>query len=759
MSLPEGEVVHKAPFVYQEAGGTRTAIEGRFVLREAREVGFEVGTYDADRPLVLDPLLVYSTYLGGCCSVDQGHGIAVDASGSAYVVGETNATDFPTADPVQGALGGLQDAFVAKLNADGSALVYATYLGGSNFEQGRGIALDASGSAYVTGTTRSADFPTANPLQAAPGGNADAFVAKLDVTGSALIYSTYVGGTFDDDGQAIAVGASGEAYLTGQTSSSDFPTANAVQAAFGGGARDAFVTKLTAAGSALAYSTYLGGSDYDQGCGIAVDGSGGAYVSGDTFSTNFPTANPLQAANGGNYDAFVTRLDAAGSALVYSTYLGGPGTDSGYGMAVDGSGNAYVTGSTYTAGVQAFVTKLNAPGSAVVYSIHLDGNGNDGGLAIAVDPSGNAYVTGLTNSTNFSTAAPVQVTNGGGYDAFVAKVNAAGSALLYSTYLGGHGDEFGRGIAVDTMGNVYVTGFTPSTDFPTANPLQVANAGGYDAFVAKLGPGTPPPNDFNADGQVDILWRDQGASGHIALWFMNGATMTHGALTNPSPFPLLNWQIVGTSDFDGDGRTDILWRDQGSTGHIAVWFMDGTRMKSRTLLDPSPFPLLSWRIVGTGDFNADGKPDILWRDQGNTGSMAVWFMDGTTMTSATLTDPESFPLLNWEIVGTGDFNSDGKTDLLWRDTQSAGHIAVWFMDGTTMTSAALTDPPAFPLLNWQIQAVGDYDGDGKPDLLWRDQTGSGKIAIWFMDGISRKSGTLTNPDGFPILSWRIVGPK
>jgi len=779
LSLQDGEIVERAPVVYQIVGGATKTIDGRFVLSGAREVAFEVGAYDRDRPLVLDPLLVYSTYLGGS-DEEQGQGIAVDSVGNAYVAGFTFSTNFPTANPLQAANGGGYDAFVSKVNASGSALVYSTYFGGSGFDQGQGIAVDASGNAYVTGITQSTNFPTANPLQATIGGFQDAFVARLNTAGSALVYSTYLGGSDFDSGYSVAVDASGNAYVTGITQSTDFPTASPLQAVIGGGNNDAFVAELNAAGSALVYSTYLGGSGDELAQDIAVDASANAYLTGFTFSTNFPTANPVQPANGGSSDAFVARVDADGSALAYSTYLGGSGSDQGTGIAVDTSGNAYVTGFTASTNfptanpLQAanngglsdgFVAKVNAAGSSLVYSTYLGGSGpdfsgEDRGHGIAVDASGNAYVTGVTGSANFPTANPLQATKGGSNDAFVAKVNATGSLLVYSTYLGGLGGEFGYGIAVDQSGAAaYIAGFTTSTDFPTANPVQAANGGGYDAFVAKIGPGTPPPNDFNADGKVDMLWRDQGNSGHIALWFMDGARMTHGRLTNPSPFPLLNWQIVGTGDFDSDGMTDILWRDQGSTGHIAVWFMDGTRMKSGTLIDPSPFPFLNWRIVGTGDFNADGKPDILWRDQGNTGSIAVWFMDGTTMTSATLTNPGSFPLLNWEIVGTGDFNGDGKTDILWRDTQSAGHIAVWFMDGTTMTSAVLTDPPAFPLLNWEIQAVGDYDGDGKPDLLWRDQKNSGKIAIWFMDGITRKSATLTNPDGFPILSWRIVGPK
>jgi plastocyanin len=512
LSLPGGKVVEKAPVVYQEVDGARKAVEGRFVVRGRGEVGFEVGAYEGDRPLVLDPVLLYATYLGGS-AYDEGLGIAVDASGNAYVTGRTFSTNFPTANALQVAFGGgADDAFVAKLNASGSALVYSTYLGGSNGDVGQAIAVDPSGNAYVTGFTYSTNFPTVNPFQAAfGGGQDDAFVAKLNAAGSALVYSTYLGGTNDDEAYGIAVDASGNAYVTGRTYSTNFPTASPLQAAYGG-ATDAFVAKLNAAGSALVYSTYLGGTNTDEAYGIAVDASGSACVTGWTQSTNFPTANPLQSAPSGGEDAFVAKLNAAGSALVYSTYLGGSGYEFGQGIAVDASGNAYVTGLTNSTNFPtvnplqaanlatyytAFVTKVNATGSALVYSTYLGGNIDDHGAGIAVDASGNAYVTGLTDSSNFPTLNPIQAANGGGGDAFVAKLSAAGSALVYSTYLGGSGGEYGYGIAADGSGNAYVTGRTSSTNFPTANPLQAAYGGGtYDAFVAKIGTHSNPETFF-----------------------------------------------------------------------------------------------------------------------------------------------------------------------------------------------------------------------------------------------------------------------
>ena len=533
LEVDRSEIRLHQPVIYQEINRSRRNIGGKFVMRSGREVGFEIGRYDASKPLIIDPVISYSTYLGGSGDESVG-GIAVDSAGNAYVTGTTNSSDFPTANPLQATFSrGICEtlpvgsvtfpcsvAFVTKLNASGTGLIYSTYLGGGGRDAGRGIAVDFFGNAYVTGIANSVNFPTANAFQAGTRGHPDAFVTKLNPTGSALIYSTYLGGSGGDLGAGIAVDSAGNAYVTGSTSSSDFPTANAFQQTMGG-SFDAFVTKLNADGSALLYSTYLGGSGGDGANGIAVDSSGDTYVTGGTSSNDFPTVNALQAAYGGGLsDAFVTKLNAAGSALLYSTYLGGSGSgdngDSGNGIAVDSSGNAYVTGYTdsgdfptvnafqpvyhccngYEYMGDAFVTKLNAAGSALVYSSHLGGSAYDIGSAIAVDSSGNAYVTGNTYSHDFPTASPFQADYAG---AFVTMINAAGSASVYSTYLGASFTDAGAGIAVDSADNVYVIGTTSSTNFPTANPFQAAYGGDTctgtspfygipcsDAFVTKF---------------------------------------------------------------------------------------------------------------------------------------------------------------------------------------------------------------------------------------------------------------------------------
>jgi hypothetical protein len=507
LGVGETTIRQHTPIVYQETSAGRREIEGRYALRSGGRVGFEVAEYDARAALIIDPVLEYSTFLGGNGSGENevATSIAVDSTGNAYVAGFTDSTDFPIANAVQGTQAGVIDVFVTKLNAAGSALVYSTYLGGNAFDGCYGIAVDSAGNVYLAGSTLSSNFPTVNAVQATRGSNSspDAFVAKLNAAGSALVYSTYLGGSSFDGASSIAVDSTGNAYVTGGTGSTNFPTANALQSAFSGLA-DAFVTKFNAAGSALVYSTYLGGTGDDHGNSIAVDSTGSVYVAGYTYSTDFPTANAIQAARGGDRDAFITKVNAAGSALVYSTYLGGSDMDFANSIAVDSAGNAYATGATFSTNFptanalqnalggqsDAFVAKLNAAGSALVYSTYLGGNSYDVGFGIALDGARNAYVTGTTVSTNFPTVNAFQSAIGhvDFDDVFVTKFNAAGSALVYSSYLGGTDYDFANGIALDSAGNAYVTGSTSSRCFPTTTGAFDTTWGfGFpDAFVTKV---------------------------------------------------------------------------------------------------------------------------------------------------------------------------------------------------------------------------------------------------------------------------------
>jgi hypothetical protein len=533
----QGVLRDSPPVAYQVIGGTRVPVDTRYVLNRGAEVersyGFAVGRgYRPDHELIIDPGLAYSTFLGGGAH-EEGADIAVDGSGNAYVTGFTQSPDFPTTPGAfdrTGAAGNNLDAFVTKLNATGSALVYSTFLGGSNFEWGRGLAIDAAGNAYLAGQTKSSNFPTTGGafdrtfnVDDCPRcgiDQYDAFVAKLNPSGSRLVFSTFLGGTDFDDAFAVAVDGAGNAHVTGQTGSTTFPTTGGAFDRSRNGSFDAFVTKLNATGSALVYSTLLGGADNELPAGMALDSAGNAIVGGGTRSANFPTTPGAfdSTHNGGAFDelfdAFVTKLNATGSALVYSTFLGGSKSDFTAGFAVDAARNAYVVGSTLSpdfpttpgafdsvfAGSEGFVARLNAAGSSLVYSTFL---GQAAASAVAPDADGNAWLAGSTSSPSATTTADAsdRQFNGGPSDAYVAKLNAAGSALLFATFLGGSESEGAGDVALDSAGNVYVTGQTISADFPTTPGAFDRVFSGdpsifwADAFVAKIafGSGAPPP--------------------------------------------------------------------------------------------------------------------------------------------------------------------------------------------------------------------------------------------------------------------------
>ena len=555
--IDKEEIRWHKPVVYQEKNGAREEIAAHYTITDKNHIGFELAKYDASKPLYIDPL-IYSTYLGGS---EGAYAVAVDSAGNAYITGATFSTDLQTVNPLQPTLGGFgaENAFVSKFNAAGSALVYSTYLGGSLVDEGLAIAVDSAGNAYITGVTHSGNFPTTpTAFQRSLGGRSNPFVTKINPTGSALVYSTYLGGNGDDSGNGIAVDSLGNAYIIGFTDSANFPTMNALQPVYGGG-DDAFVSKINPTGSALVYSTFLGGSGTDNGHGIALDSADNAYVTGLTASTNFPTMNPLQPSNAGSSNAFVSKINPAGSALVYSTYLGGSGGDYGLGVAVDGADSAYITGvatanfpttpgalqTTFGGITDAFVSKINSAGSALVYSTYLGGSGYDDnyGGGIAVDSGGNAYVTGDTRSFDFPTVNPLQPVLTGSPNAFMSKINPSGSALVYSTYLGGSEDDIGYGIATDSAGNAYVAGFTASPDFPTRNALQPNFTGA--AFLAKISPSptyvtvAPLHLDFGnlsigvaSSPKVSTLTNVSGATVNITSLVIAGADSGDFAPTN-----------------------------------------------------------------------------------------------------------------------------------------------------------------------------------------------------------------------------------
>jgi hypothetical protein len=634
-------------------------LDARFVIRSSSidnrqssinnsrfQVAFEIASYDPTKPLVIDPVLSYSTYLGGSRG-DAANAVAVDADGNAYVTGSTTSIDFPTASPYQAYCSrayNCRDVFVTKLNAAGSSLVYSTYVGGDGYSWGHEIAVDSFGNAYVTGHTYSPYFPTLNAFQTSRNGFWDAFVFKLDPTGSALLYSTFLGGSgneapYDPWSGGIAVDSAGNAYVTGTTDTDDFPTKNAIQPAYAGGTcgtppdqtfpcPDAFVAKFNtnlSGEESLVYSTYLGGSGSDKGFDIAVDPVGNAYVTGVTRSIDFPTTpGAFQTAyTGDGTKGFVTKLDSMGS-RVYSTFLGGDREEKAESIAVDAAGNAYITGGTNSTNFPTlnafqehlgggwcsltgyqydcdddFVTKLNPQGSGLVYSTYLGGSGGEHAPAIAVDPSGNVYVVGVTFAANdFPVANPIQGTYASAtcdnppfadpcFDVTVSKLSPLGG-LVFSSYLGGTGDEGGTGIAVDPSGNIYVAGGTWSTDFPiTPGAFQTSLRGGGEGYVAKIGPADNTPT--GAEVNVTLTNAVALTFDSVATSGTTGVTRTNTGPEPPAGFslghPPTYYELSTTAVFSGSVEVCINYTDTsyGNESKLKLFHFEGGKWEDRTV--------------------------------------------------------------------------------------------------------------------------------------------------------------------------------
>jgi hypothetical protein len=781
-------------------GYTASAQSKGFPVLAGPDVTYNGGAYDVFVAKVnaAGTALVYCGYIGGAGD-DFAYGIALDGSSCAYISGYTHSTEaegFPVLVGPDLSHNGSYDAFVAKVDATGTALVYCGYIGGINVELASGIAVTSTGTAYVVGYTNSneASFPVHPGMNynggVYQGGLYDAFVAKVAASG-ALAYCRYVGGTGDDYGGGIALDSGNNPIIVGDTSSdqTSFPrTSGPVHQ----GLTDVFVAYIEVNSASLYYCRYIGGSSNDQGIGIAIDKSNNVYVTGDTGSSEaggFPVKVGPGLAWKGGYDAFVAKLDFTLSSIAYCGYIGGAQADYGHDIAVDPAGNAYVVG--YTAS-NATTDQFPAVGGP-----DLSFNGNN--------------------------------------DAFVARVKSDGSGLVYCGYIGGSDVDHGYGIAVDTAGTAYVVGQTYSSEatFPEtsgwASSGFMSNQGIGDAFVAEI-QYVMTKNDFNGDGYGDILWRHYG-TGKNAVWFLGNsgsgapvagfqgfgpkeqelspeeaaaiqAMMNPGNPANVKDWNALSdlrkaadfrngrrdkeieyidfdgraggrtlsgmgagpasalastflgyafllpvtesyWYIVGTGDFNNDGKADILWQHD-TTGTNIVWFMNGTTFSSyQYVLNAGD---LNWKIAGTGDFNNDGKVDILWR-HATSGANAVWFMNGATYSSYAYLPAAD---LNWKVVGTGDFNLDGKVDILWQHA-TTGANAVWYMNGATYMSYEFLLNAGD--LNWKIVGTGDFNNDGKVDILWRHAS-TGANIVWYMNGAAYSSYQYLPSE--PDVNWHIV---
>ncbi len=501
------ETVQRRPDAFQIIDGRRRSVEARYALSGARTVGLRLGVYDRARPLVVAQSVDLAAYFGGPGD-DGASDLAVDGAGNLYVTGFANAGALPDANGLQTNFGGGGgDAFVMKLDPTGRNVLYATFLGGRGQDFAGGIAVDAEGSAYVCGATASSDFPTAHRIQNGLKGTFDGFVAKLDPTGTTLLFSTQLGGSSLDTASGIAVDSAGLITVCGATSSEDFPTTVGAFARAPRGLVDVVVAKIDPTAGKLIYSARFGGNGHDGASDVAVDAGGNAVVVGATASNDFPTLNAAQQLFGGFVEGFVTRISSDGHTLLSSTFLGGDDLDGCGGVALDGTGAIYVTGATASPNfpvvspaqatfgggyLDAFVVKLAADARTIEYATYLGGSDDDRGYRIAVDAEGRAYLAGITNSQDFPTRGAAQPSLvAGTFDAFAASLNPAGNSLVYSTYVGGTGDEAAIGVAIDPEGNGVFVGETSSPDLPGA----LGFAGAYDAFVLRIpaAPSVPPP--------------------------------------------------------------------------------------------------------------------------------------------------------------------------------------------------------------------------------------------------------------------------
>jgi hypothetical protein len=735
-----GDVKFSKPLAYQEVDGRRIEIpvDYRILNSEPRTpnselspldselcterrsafptnseliYSFKVGDYDRTRKLVIDPIL-QSTYLGGS-SHDYAHSIAIDSGGNVYVTGMTYSTDFPgTAGGAQPAGSGYYyEGFVTKFNSSLTSILQSTYLGGSSIQEAYSIAIDSVGNVYVAGYTSSTDFPgTAGGAQPSLGGGYDGFVTKFNSSLTSILQSTYLGGSGEDYASSIAVDSSANVYVAGYTASTNFPgTTGGAQPSFGG-VSDIFISKLNSSLTHILQSTYLGGSGIDRAKSIVIDSNRNVYVAGETASTNFPgTSGGAQPSlGGGGYsDTFVTKFNSSLTSILQSTYLGGSGEDYAYSIAIDSVGNVYVAGMTYSTdfpgtaggaqpslggGYDGFVTKFNSSLTSILQSTYLGGSDDDCAKSIVIDSVGNVYVAGETESTDFpGTTGGAQPSHGGGYynDAFVTKFNSSLTSILQSTYLGGIQPDSALSIVIDSVGNVYVAGWTGSLDFPgtTGGAQPSPGGGGYydDAFVAKLDSRLAATlfsdvssgfwADFDGNGTTDVaafhLPSDQfftDYAGNLGQFGWGGS----------DSMPLV-W------DYDGDGKTDV------SIYHIPTnqWFVKGVGNLGQFGwggADSIPVP---------GDYNGDGRMERAFYHSPTN----QWFVEGQ--------DPVQFGWNGAECIPLpGDYDGDGKTDMVIYHIPSNQ----WFQYGVGNLGQ----------FGWGgadcIPVPGDYNGDGKTEI-------------------------------------------
>ncbi|MBU8935002.1 MAG: SBBP repeat-containing protein [candidate division Zixibacteria bacterium] len=524
ISTPLGSISESRPVAYQTVDGINQPVRAEFVALDEHTFGFALADgFDTDLPLIIDPVVEYSTFLGGA-SNDYCRSVTVLEDGSLFATGYLSSPDFPLENAYDSTYNGGApsgyDIFVTRISSSGDSILYSTYVGGTTGdERGFGIRVDELGNAYIAGVSGSTDFPTPGAFQAANAGGEDAVVFKLCPTGDTILFGTYLGGSENDVASGLDIGAGGTVYVTGKTSSSDFPTVDPYDNGLDG-TKDIFVARLGGDGDVLEFSTYLGGTDADAGLAVAVGSDGDAYITGYTLSDDFPVSTSYDTSyNGGSYigDCFVARLDSAGDTIIYNSYVGGLSEESGLSIALDSANNAFVTGytfsddfptlnaddDTYNGNLDAFVFKLDSSGATLFYSTYVGGASDELATGISVDQYGKAYITGNTESEDFPTAEPYDGSYNGYADVFITCLSEPGDSLVYSTFVGASLFEFGYGIVVDTSENAFVGGYTSSPQFPTVNPIQAMIQGEFDVLLLRMAISEYICQDSDDDGYGD----------------------------------------------------------------------------------------------------------------------------------------------------------------------------------------------------------------------------------------------------------------